>query len=90
MDLAVGAKRLIIMMNHTTKEGKPRILKKLTYPITALNCVNLIVTDIAVIEVTDEGLVLKEVAPDWTPEEVQRLTEPTLIIDPDYQEITLM
>ena len=90
MDLATGAKRLIIMMNHITKDEKPRILKKLTYPITALNCVDLIVTDIAVIEVTDKGLVLKEVAPGWTPEEVQQLTEPTLIVDPDCQEITLM
>ena len=90
MDLAVGAKRLIIMMNHTTKEGNPRILKELTYPVTALNCVDLIVTDIAVIEVTDKGLILKEVAPDWTPEEVQSLTEPTLIVAPNCQEITLM
>lgn len=89
MDLATGAKRLIIMMNHTTKDGNPRILKQLTYPLTALNCVNLIVTDIAVIEVTDHGLVLKEVAPGWTPEEVQQLTEPKLIVDPDCQEITL-
>lgn len=90
MDLAVGAKRLIIMMNHTTKEGNPRILKELTYPVTALNCVNLIVTDIAVIEVTEKGLVLKEIAPGWTPEEIQNLTEPTLIVDPNCQEITLM
>ena len=90
MDLATGAKRLIIMMNHVTKDEKPRILKQLTYPVTALNCVDLIVTDIAVIEVTERGLVLKEVAPGWTPEEVQSLTEPTLIIDPDCQEITLM
>jgi 3-oxoacid CoA-transferase B subunit len=90
MDLAVGAKKLITAMNHTTKDGEFRILKKCSYPITALNCVNLIVTDIAVIEVTDQGLVLKEVAPGWTPEEVQSLTEPTLIVDPDCQEITLM
>jgi 3-oxoacid CoA-transferase B subunit len=90
MDLASGAKKLIISMNHTTKDGQPRILKQLAYPVTALNCVNLIVTDVAVIEVTDRGIVLKEVAPGWTPEEVQSLTEPTLIVDPDCQEITLM
>lgn len=90
MDLAYGAKRVIVTMNHTTKDGKPRILKKCTYPLTALSCVDLIITDIAVIEVTDKGLVLKEVAPGWTPEEVQRLTEPTLIIAPDYQEMALM
>ncbi len=90
MDLAIGTKRLIISMTHTTKDGQPRILKECTYPITALNCVDLIVTDIAVIEVTENGLVLKEIAPGWTPEEVQSLTEPTLIVDPDCQEITLM
>jgi acetate CoA/acetoacetate CoA-transferase beta subunit len=90
MDLAVGAKKLIAAMSHTTKDGELRILKDCSYPITALNCVNLIVTDIAVIEVTDRGLVLKETAPGWTPEEVQSLTEPTLIIDPNCQEITLM
>jgi acyl CoA:acetate/3-ketoacid CoA transferase beta subunit len=77
-------------MNHTTKEGDYRIIKECSYPITALESVNLIVTDIAVIEITDQGLVLKEVAPGWTPEEVQSLTEPQLIVDPDCQEITLI
>lgn len=90
MDLAYGAKRVIVAMSHTTKDGKPRILKKCTYPLTALNSVDLVVTDLAVIEVTGKGLVLKEVAPGWTPEEVQSLTEPTLIISPDCQEMTLI
>lgn len=90
MDLASGTKKLIVAMNHTTKDGEPRILRECSYPLTALGCVNLIVTDIAVIEVADRGLVLKEVAPGWTPEEVQQLTEPALIVDPDCQEITLM
>jgi 3-oxoacid CoA-transferase B subunit len=90
MDLAIGTERLIAVMNHTTKEGDYRIIKECSYPITALESVNLIVTDIAVIEVTDQGLVLKEVAPGWTPEEVQSLTEPQLIVDPDCQEITLI
>ena len=90
MDLAAGAKRLIVAMNHTTKDNEPRILKKCTYPITAMACVDLIVTDIAVIDVTEQGLVLKELAPGWSPEEVQALTEPTLIIAPDCQEITLV
>jgi len=90
MDLAYGAKKLIVAMNHTTKDGKPRIVKRCTYPLTALRSVDLIVTDIAVIEVTDHGLVLKEVAPGWTPEEVQDLTEPTLIIAPDCQEMALI
>jgi 3-oxoacid CoA-transferase subunit B len=90
MDLAYGVKRLIVTMNHVTKNGDPRVVKKCTYPITALTCVKLLVTDIAVIEVTDKGMVLKEVAPGWTPEEVQSLTEPKLIIDPDCHEIELM
>jgi len=90
MDLAFGAKRLIIAMNHTTKEGAPRIVKKCSYELTAPGCVDLIVTDIAVIEVTGRGLVLKEAAPGWTPEEVQALTEPALIVDPDCHEIDLM
>jgi 3-oxoacid CoA-transferase B subunit len=90
MDLAVGAKKLIVVMNHVTKEGTPRIVKKCTYPITAIESVDLLVTDIAVIEVTKKGMVLKEVAPGWTPEEVQKITEPKLIIDPGCHEIELM
>jgi len=90
MDLAFGAKRLIIAMNHTTKTGEPRIVKKCSYELTAPACVDLIVTDIAVIEVTDQGLVLRETAPGWTPEEVQTITEPTLIVAPDCREIELM
>ncbi len=90
MDLAAGAKRLIVVMNHLNKNSEKRVVKTCTYPITAIGCVDLLVTDIAVMDVTDQGLVLKEVAPGWTPEEVQELTEPTLIIDPDCQEITLV
>jgi len=90
MDLAFGAKRLIIVMNHTTKEGNYRIVKKCAYLLTAPKCVDLIVTDIAVIEVTKKGLVLKEVAPGWTPEDVQKLTEPRLIVAPDCHDIELM
>lgn len=90
MDLAFGAKRLIIVMNHTTKEGEYRIVKKCAYPLTGPKCVDLIVTDIAVIEVTKRGLVLKEVAPGWTPEDVQKLTEPKLIVAPDCCDIKLM
>lgn len=89
MDLAVGARRLIVVMNHTTKDGEPRIVKKCTYPLTAVECVDLVVTDIAVIEVTKKGMVLKEVAPGWTPEEVQKVTEAKLIVAPDCHEIEL-
>jgi 3-oxoacid CoA-transferase subunit B len=90
MDLAFGARKLIIAMNHITKDGNYRIVKKCSYEITAPQCVDLIVTDIAVIGVTKKGLVLKEVAPGWTPQEVQLLTEPKLIIAPDCHDIELM
>ena len=66
MDLAIGARRVIVAMEHLTREGEPRILKKCSYPLTARGCVDLICTDIAVIEVTGAGLVLKEAAPGWT------------------------
>jgi len=89
MDLAVGAKRVIVTMEHTTKDGKPKIVKKCSYPLTAKECVDLIVTDLAVIEVTPKGLVLKEVAPGWTAKEIQSLTEPKLKIAPDLKEIEL-
>ena len=89
MDLAFGAARLIIAMTHTTKDGKPKILKKCAFPFTAPRCVSLIITDLAVIEVTEGGLVLKEIAPGWSAEEVQELTEPKLIIAPDLHEIEL-
>ena len=89
MDLAIGAKRVIIAMEHITKEGEPRILKRCTYPLTGKECVSLIVTDIAVIEVTKDGLLLKEVAPGWTAEEVQDLTEARLIVADDLKEIEL-
>ena len=89
MDLAVGGKRVIILMEHTTKDGKPRVVNKCTYPLTAKESVDLVVTDLAVIEVTSDGLVLREVAPGWTAEEVQSLTEPRLILAPDLKEIEL-
>ena len=72
------------------KDGKPKIVNKCSYELTAVECVDMIVTDLAVIEVSDKGLVLKEVAPGWTAEEIQELTEPRLIIAPDLKEIELM
>ncbi len=89
MDLAVGCRGVIVMMLHTTKEGAPRIVKQCSFPLTAKNCVDKIFTDIAVIEVTKQGLILKEVAPGWTAEEVQKLTEAPLIIAEDLKEIEL-
>ncbi len=89
MDLAAGAKKVIITMLHTTKEGVPRIIKNCTYPLTASRCVSAIVTDIAFIEVNDKGLVLKEVVPGWTAAEVQDLTEAKLIPASDLKEMEL-
>jgi len=80
MDLVVGAKRVIVAMEHTTKNGGLKILKKCTLPLTAAKQVNLIVTDMGVIEVTPKGLVLREIAPGLTFEEVQACTEALLIM----------
>lgn len=89
MDLAAGAKKVIVTMLHTTKEEHPRIVKNCTYPLTARSCVNLIITDLAVIEVAKEGLILKETAPGWTFSEIQELTEAKLIPAKDLKEMEL-
>ncbi len=81
MDLAANTPRVIIAMEHTTKTNGPKIVKHCSFPLTAQRCVTEIVTDIAVIEVVEEGLLLKETAPGWTAGDVQSLTEPELIID---------
>ena len=85
MDLVAGAKRVIIAMEHSTKEGEPKIVKRCSLPLTGMRVVNLIVTELAVIEVTPEGLVLREVAPGVGPEEVQRATEPKLRVASDLR-----
>jgi len=87
MDLAVGCRKLIVMMQHTTKDGALRVVQQCSFPLTAKNCVDKIFTDIAVIDVTQQGLVLKEVAPGWTAEEVQAITEVPLVIADDLKEI---
>ena len=74
MDIAAGAKKLIVCMEHVTKDGAPKIVRECTYPLTALACVNTIVTDLAVIDVKPTGLLLREVAPGWTAEQIQNLT----------------
>ncbi len=86
-DIVVGAKQVIIMMDHCTKDGTPKILKECSLPLTGKCCVNLIVSDLAVIEVTKDGLLLREVAPGLTAEDVQKVTEPTLIVSPDLKTI---
>ena len=89
MDLAAGAKVVIIAMEHTDRANNPKIVEECTFPITSKGCVSLIVTDLAVIECTGGALVLKEVAPGWTHEEVQSLTGARLILAPDLKEYQL-
>ena len=81
MDLVAGAKKVIIAMEHATKDGGHKIVKRCTLPFTGLKCVNLIVTELAVIEVTPRGLVLKEIASDTTLDKVRAATGAELIVD---------
>lgn len=87
MDIAIGAKELYIMITHTDKDGKPKIVRNCTYPLTGLKCVNRIYTDCAVIEVVEEGLLLKEIARGFTVDEIQEITEPILIISHELKQI---
>ena len=87
MDLVAGTRRVIVTMEHVAKGDAPKILKRCNLPLTGKAVVDLIITDLAVLEVTPQGLVLQEVAPGVTAEEVQRLTEPTLHISPTLKTI---
>ena len=89
MDLATGASGVIVAMEHTDRNGDPKIVEECTFPLTGKGCVYLIVTDLAVIECDGQGLTLKEVAPDWTPEQVQQLTGAKLTVSPEVKEFEL-
>ena len=89
MDLAAGAKRLIVAMEHTDRQGGTKLVKQCSYPLTAKKCVDLVVTDIAVIKVTNNGLRLEEAAPGWTADDIQEVTEPRLEIADNLIEMTL-
>jgi 3-oxoacid CoA-transferase subunit B len=89
MDLVAGSKRVIIAMEHASKEGEPKIMKTCTLPLTGVGVVDLIVTELAVIAVTPEGLVLREVAPGVTFDDVQKVTEARLLRAPELKTIAL-
>jgi 3-oxoadipate CoA-transferase beta subunit len=79
MDIAAGTKRVIVCMEHTTRDGQAKIVRECTYPLTCIECVDSIVTDVAVIDVTEHGLLLRDMAPGWSAEEVQEITAAQLI-----------
>jgi 3-oxoacid CoA-transferase subunit B len=85
MDLVAAARRVIVAMEHTARDGAPKILKQCKLPLTGVGVVDTIVTEMAYIRVTRDGLVLEEVAPSLTPEDVQRATEARLIVSPDLK-----
>jgi 3-oxoacid CoA-transferase B subunit len=86
MDLAAGAKRVFIAMEHVTRDGQPKMLKKCALPITAPGVVKLVATDLGLFEITPEGFKLVEHAPGWSPEDIQELTEGKLVISNDLRE----
>lgn len=88
-DIAAGAKRLFVAMEHTTRAGEPKIVRECTYPLTGAGVVKMIFTDLAVIRVEPDGLVLLEVAPGWFPEEVQERTAAPLRVSPNLREVSL-
>jgi 3-oxoacid CoA-transferase subunit B len=89
MDLCAGAKKLFIAMEHTTKDGELKIVNELSYPATAMGKVSKLFTDLAVIDITPKGMVLREVFAGLTPKDIQSVTEPKLIIAPDLKEMAL-
>ncbi|MEE9248659.1 MAG: 3-oxoacid CoA-transferase subunit B [Dehalococcoidia bacterium] len=87
MELVTGAKKVIIAMEHTTRAGEPKLVAECTYPLTGKGCVDLIVTDLAVVALTEQGFLLLEIVHGFTPEEVQSVTGAPLAVSPDLREM---
>jgi 3-oxoacid CoA-transferase subunit B len=85
MDLVASARRVVVAMEHTTRDGQAKILKKCTLPLTGTRVVDTIVTEMAFIRVTPAGLVIEEIAPGFKVEDVQRATDARLIASPDLR-----
>src|SRR5216110_249254 len=89
MDLVAVARRVIVAMEHATKEGRPKILKKCTLPLTGVGVVDTIITELCLIDVTTQGLVIRELREGVTLEDVQKVTEPTLVVDGQIRRLGL-
>jgi 3-oxoacid CoA-transferase B subunit len=89
MDLVIGAKKVIVLMTHVTREGKPKVIKKCTFPLTGIRCVDILITNLGVFDFTDQGVITREIAPGWTFPEVEKLTEADLIPGPNMKEMEL-
>ena len=85
--LRVGAKRVIVAMEHAAKGGAPKILDRCKLPLTGKKCVNTVMSELAVIDITPQGLLLREIAPGVTPDDVQKVTEPKLRVSPELRTI---
>ncbi len=86
MDLAVGAKNVFLILEHTTRDGRPRLVERCSLPVTAVGVVSLVATDLGLFEVTKQGFLMKEIAPGYTPEEVQAVSSAKLAISPNLRE----
>jgi 3-oxoacid CoA-transferase subunit B len=89
MDLVHGAKRVIVTMEHTARDGSYKLVRECSLPLTGRRVVNRVITDLAVLDVTDRGLVLRELAPGVTADEVREKTEPEVVVEGDVAEMAV-